>query len=423
VDTPVPPGVEASAPAAGVPPGDPGEVRRARNAVATAFTLAGFAVATWIARIPNVRDALDLTPGQLGTVLLVGAVGSVIALPTAGPVINRVGAARTVAGAAVLAGAGLALAGLGAGSLASVVAVAAGLFAVFFGASAWDVAMNVEGAEVERRLGRTLMPRLHAGFSLGTVIGAGLGAAAIAVGVPVPVHLGAVGLATAAVAVGAARRFLPAAPPPAAGEPAAARPSVWSAWRESRTLLIGVLVFAFALGEGIAYDWLALGLIDGFGVSAATGAIGFAVFVTAMTACRMLGTAAIDRYGRAVVLRVTAGLAAAGVLAVVFGGSLPVALAGAAAWGVGTALGFPLGMSAAAADPRRAAVRVSVVSSIAYTAFLAGPPLLGGIGDRVGVQRALLVAGVAMLIGAAVAGVARTGRRPPRRPALRSRRR
>ena len=415
MDTPGAPGAGVTAAPAGRAPGaDPvaGRVRRARNAVATVFTLAGFAVATWISRIPNVRDELDLTPGQLGTVLLVGAVGSVIALPTAGPVINRVGAARTVAGAAVLSGAGMTLGGLGAGPLTSVVAVAAGLFAIFFGAGAWDVAMNVEGAEVERRLGRTVMPRLHAGFSLGTVIGAGLGAAAIAAGVPVAVHLALVGLATVVIAAGASRRFLPATAPPAAGDAtAAARPSVWSAWREPRTLLIGVLVFAFALGEGIAYDWLALGFIDGFGVSKATGAVAFTVFVTAMTAARMFGTTAIDRYGRVVVLRVTAGLAAVGVLAVVFGGSLPVALLGAAAWGTGTALGFPLGMSVAAEDPRRAAVRVSVVSSIAYTAFLAGPPLLGGIGDRVGVQRALLVAAVAMLIGAAVAGVSRTGRR------------
>ena len=72
------------------------------------------------------------------------------------------------------------------------------------------------------------------------------------------------------------------------------------------------------------------------------------------------------------------------------GGSRAVALAGALLWGLGAALGFPVGMSAAADDPSRAAVRVSVVSSIGYTAFLAGPPLIGLLAEDVGIlQRAV----------------------------------
>jgi len=105
----------------------------------------------------------------------------------------------------------------------------------------------------------------------------------------------------------------------------------------------------------------------------------------------------LERYGRVVVLRATAGFAVAGLLLVLLGGSTPVALVGALLWGVGASLGFPVGMSAAADEPEHAAARVSVVASIGYTAFLAGPPLLGFLGDQVGILHALLVVGALAL--------------------------
>jgi MFS family permease len=386
------------------------------------FTLNGVAIATWLARIPHIRDNLGLTPGELGTVLFVGALGAVLALPTAGLMVNRAGTRRTVAGAATVVSLGAVLVGLGAGPLSSAVVVSAGLFTLGYGVGTWDVSINVEGAVVERRLGRTLMPRLHAGFSVGTVFGAGLGALAAATRLPVPVHLGALAVLIVVVTPVAIRFYLPDFAPPdattAAGrnEPRAARPSLRAAWREPRTLLVGVLVLACALSEGIAGDWLAVGIVDGFAVSNAMGVMGYAIFVAAMTVCRVWGGQAVDRFGRVRVLRASAALAAIGVVLVVFGGSLPVALAGALVWGAGAALGFPLGMSAAADDPVRASVRVSVVSSVGYTAFLAGPPLLGWLGDHVGVQRALLVVLAAAAVGALVASAARPQTRPVQAP-------
>jgi fucose permease len=387
------------------------EVTRARTAVATVFTLSGFILASWLSRLPHIRDQLELSAGELGRVVLVGSAGAVGSLPLAGLVVGRIGPRRTVAGALSLTCVGVGLVALGAGPMSSVVLVSAGLFAAGYGMGTWDVAMNVEGAAVERRIGRTLMPRLHAGFSLGTVVGASLGALAAAVELPVPVHLSAASVATAVIGLVACRFFLPDGEP----TPVAERPKTGLrvAWREPRTLLVGVMVLAFALGEGIANDWLAIGLIDGYRVSNATGALGFAVFLAAMTGFRLAGTLALDRFGRVRVLQVSAALIAVGVLLVVFGGTLLVAMAGAVVWGAGSALGFPVGMSAAADDPARAPARVSVVSSIAYTAFLAGPPVIGLLGDLYGVHRALLVVLAAAAIGALAASSTRpAGSRP-----------
>ncbi|WP_421014048.1 MFS transporter, partial [Glutamicibacter creatinolyticus] len=143
------------------------------------------------------------------------------------------------------------------------------------------------------------------------------------------------------------------------------------------------------LAEGAAGDWVALALADGYGTTESTGALGYAVFVTAMTAMRLLGGDLILRFGRVVMIRVSAVLALIGLLLFSTGQSLPVAFAALGLWGIGVALTFPLAMSAASDDPLHAAARVSVVSTIGYGAFLGGPPLLGLLANQIGLLPAL----------------------------------
>ena len=202
------------------------------------------------------------------------------------------------------------------------------------------------------------------------------------------------------------RNFLPAVPHPE-GEPQPQRRNPLLAWREPRTLVVGLMVLAFAFAEGSANDWLAVAVVEGYEVPHATGVLVSAVFFTAMTVGRMVGTVLLDRHGRVVVLRATAVLAVAGLLLVVLGGSVLLAALGAVLWGIGASLGFPVGMSAAADDPEHSAARVSVVSSIGYTAFLAGPPLIGFLADRIGVLSALWVVVAVLATGLVTAGAAR----------------
>ena len=380
---------------------------RARNAVAIVFALNGFAFASWVSRIPESRDALDLTPGQLGTMLLALSVGSVVALPSAGLWVHRFGAAKVVGAAAVLDAVGLAVTGVGAGGVTEVWVTAVGLFLLGFGSGVWDVAMNVEGAAVEQEIRRTIMPRFHAAFSLGTVVGAGIGAASSAVGAPVAAHLVTCAVLVALVPLVAVRTFLPAG----TDDEHAVKPRhPMRAWTEPRTLVIGLMVLSMALTEGVANDWLAVALVDGYDVEAWVGAAGFALFVAAMTVGRVGGTVVLDRYGRLQVLWATMALAGVGVLLVVFGQALVVVAVGIVLWGLGASLGFPVGMSAAADDPEYAAARVSVVSTVGYTAFLAGPPLLGYLGDHVGVLSALLVVAVLLVPSAMAVPAARPAR-------------
>jgi predicted MFS family arabinose efflux permease len=440
-------------PSAGV--ADDRLVRAARNAVFAVFFGNGFLFASWAARIPQVRAELQISPGVLGIILLFLAAGSTLGTPLSGLIVSWLGETRTVIIMSLAAAAGMALVAAGTGL--GIPLVAAGLFVLGFGSGTWDVAMNVQGAAVEQALGRAILPRFHAAWSIGTVTGAGLGAAMVALSVPVPAHLLAVAVIVAGTVPVAARRFLPAhrsalASPAEAGAARAApaeaapaqaspaqpsrnqaspapggrsqgspnppgrRPSRWrgalAAWTEPRTLLIGLFVLCMAFTEGTGNDWLSLGVIDGYHTAAALGTLTFAAFLAAMTTGRWFGPRLIDGYGRVPVLRCCVAVALAGLLLIELGRVLPAAVAGAVLLGLGTSLGFPVGLSSAADDPRYAATRVSTAASIGYLAFLAGPPAVGFLADQVGVLRSLSVAGV-LLIAAFFLCRATAPLRPP----------
>jgi hypothetical protein len=374
------------------------------------FALNGLSFSCLVARLPDVRGNLELSNGALGLLLLTISVGSLAALSASGVFVGRFGPTAVVRAGTGFALAGLVLAGIGAGVASSVVLTAVGFATYGIGVSSWDVAMNVEAAEVERALSRTIMPRFHAAWSLGTFGGAGVGVLLTRADVPVLLHLGVGAVIACGAAAGAAGLFLPRSGEDrgsGATEVGPSRPR--SPWTEPRTLAIGVMVLCFAAVEGAANDWLTLALIDGYDAPHWVGVAGFALFVSAMTLGRLTGPAALDRWGRVPVLAVLAIVSGAGVLVVVAGVSGPAAGLGIVMWGSGVALGFPVGMSAAADDPVGSARRVSVVATIGYGAFLTGPPLLGALGDRVGTLHSLFA--VAALMGIAVLTVGAAGER------------
>ena len=383
-------------PAASAPPA--AVVRTARTAVFTAFAVNGAAFAAFASRVPDLKHELSLSAGELGVTLLAASIGSVLGLPLSGWIVHHLGAARTLLGAAAIQSVGLVAVGLGVDVAHNRAVVMAGLFLVGVGVGVFDVGMNLEGASVERLLGRAVMPHFHAAFSGGTVVSALVGAGLSAMHVSITAHLVGVVVMLLVVTPWFLRAFLPrAVEVDEHGDEVKQKAGIGSAWREPRTLLIGVVVLAAAFTEGTANDWVAVALSDGYGLERWLGVVGFAVFLAAMTAGRLLGTRLLDRRGRIPVLRVLFVSAVVGCLLVVFGGPV-LAFVGAAVWGVGASLGFPVGMSAAADDPARAAARMSVVSTIGYTAFLAGPPLLGFLGDHVGVLRSLLVVGAMAVV-------------------------
>lgn len=327
----------------------------------------------------------------MGLVLLGLSAGSMIGILGSGPAVARFGAKPVMVAGTV--GVILSMPTIGAGaSLSSAALTTAGLFLFGLGMGGGEIAMNVEGADIETAIRRPVLPALHGFFSLGTVIGASLGIVFTAVDVPVLWHLGAIGVVAVVVLVLAAR-WIPAGTGRTDRVGAAARGSraTRPVWRDSRLLLIAAIVLAMALAEGTAGDWLPLVMVDGHGFGAASGSAVYAVFAASMTLGRFVGGAFIARYGRAPVLRVSIIAAAAGMALVIFVDSQWVAAAAVVLWGLGAALGFPVALSAAGESGEDPARRVAFAATIGYVAFLVGPPVIGFVGEHNGLRAALVL--------------------------------
>jgi len=323
-------------------------------------------------------------------------------------VIARFGARKGMLVSMIVFAVGVVLIGIGTDLVGSFVVVVAGLVLFGLGNGAVDVMMNVEGAAIEKQSGKTILPLFHAFFSFGTVIGAGIGALAAAWDVSVLVHTAVMAVVIVVIAF-AAYANVPARELTGDADAETDRPHwrerlhlAMSAWREPRTYALGVIMLGMAFAEGGANDWLALGMVDGHGTTPAMGALGLAVFSVSMTVVRIFGGPLVDRFGRVATLRVLSLLAALGLLLFILAPTTPLVFVGAALWGAGVSLGFPLGMSAAADDPAKAAARVSAAATIGYIAFLCGPPLLGLISENIGLLNTLYIL-VALVVASGLA--------------------
>ncbi|MFE1166174.1 MFS transporter [Nocardiopsis sp. NPDC058789] len=383
-------------------------MRRRRLALCFLFLLPGLGISSWVTRTPAIRDALGASTAEMGLVLFGLSAGSMLGILASGPLVARLGARPVIVFGTVAVIASMPTIGLGA-ALSSALLVAFGLFLFGLGMGSGEVAMNVEGADIERALSQPLLPKLHGFFSLGTVIGALTGMVFTATGFSVVWHLVAVGtvaLVTASVTLGSL--------PPGTGRnprrapEQAARSKAPALWKDTRLVLIGVIVLAMALAEGTANDWLPLVMVDGHGFDQTSGSMVYAVFAASMTVGRFAGGYFLARFGRARVLAASAVAGVVGMGLVAGVDSQATAAAAVVLWGLGASLGFPVALSAAGDSGPDSAARVSLVATVGYVAFLVGPPVLGFLGEEFGLRGALVVP----LLFVALAGGLSSAARP-----------
>ncbi|MBK0869096.1 MFS transporter [Saccharopolyspora sp. HNM0986] len=377
-----------------------------RRALQAVFCFVGISLASWVTRTPAIRESLHASTAQMGLVLFGLSAGSMTGILSAGALVRRFGTKAVITGGAALVVTGLAALG-GSTALQLPSGAFGGLLLFGLGMGSFEIATNIEGAEIERIAGRPLMPQLHGTFSAGTVAGSVLGLVFTRAGVDVLWHL----LAAAVVGAGIVAVSAPSIPagfavsrrPVEHGGGSAVRDQL-RLWKQRRMALLGCVVLGMALAEGAANDWLPLLMVDTHGFDPAGGSLLFAAFAAAMTAGRFAGGRLLRRFSRAVVVRSSAVCAGAG-LAVVIGTPFPsLAVVGVVLWGLGTSLGFPLALSAAGDGDGDTTARVGAVATAGYLAFLVGPPLLGLLGDHFGLRYAMLV--VLALIGCAAATAA-----------------
>lgn len=368
-------------------------------AIATAIVFAtnGALYGSWVTRVPAVRDHVAADPGALGLALLCLGGASLISMPTTGALVRRFGSRAVCTVTALLSAVGF----TAAGAVPTVWAL--GVALAFSGLSwgVWDVAMNIQGHDVERRLGRDIMPRYHACWSGGSILGSAAGAVVASHGILPTWHFGVAGAAMFVGCTLAASRFLP---DKAGTVDQPVDEHHLPAWRvlDVRLALIGLMCLCGTICEGAASDWLALLFHDDRGASPGAAAAAFTTYTAAMTAGRFLGTNTIGLLGRTRALRLTGVVAAAGVACALVLPTYGGGLVGTALWGLGISIVFPAAMSSAGDAGRRPADAIAAVSTVGYGGFLIGPPLIGFLANAFELRNALwvvvvLACGIAIL--------------------------
>jgi MFS family permease len=373
-----------------------------RWATAGVFFVSGVGIGTLLPHVPYLQERLDVSKGVLGLCLLAMSAGALLAMPITGQMLDRRSSRSIMLATLVVFAVALAWPLLAGGPLG----LAALLFLVGLGNGSLDVSMNAHGSAIERRTGRPIMSSLHAGWSLGGVVGAVGAALAASADLDPRIYLAGAAAALLALGLVFIRRV---------GEATVASGASEGFVMPSRgVLLLGGLCMLVMVTEGAMDDWSPLYLRTELGAGADVAAAGFATFAAGMALGRFAGDPLTRRLGAEAVLRVGAALAVAALAGLLLAGSVPVTLAGLALVGLGIANGVPLLFSAAGrtATPGPA---IAAVSTLGYGAFLVGPPFIGFLADAIG------LAGALTTVCAALATVVALGGRAGQEDRLRAR--
>ncbi|MCY7434553.1 MFS transporter [Bacillus pumilus] len=372
------------------------------KAIIIIFTMSGISISTWFSRTPEVRDLLQANTGTMGLILLGLSVGSIVGLVLSNVFVRKKGGRLAIVISAFLMFLGFTTLAIGS-TLSSIFVVAAGLFLFGAGSGMCNVAMNLEGTEIEYRIKKTILPILHASFSIGTLIGAGAGILFIHLGVSVLIHLLVIALLFF-LSILICTRYIPHGTGMDQHEKQSQSDTIddtQTPWLNKRTISLAMIALCLAFVEGSANDWIPLAMVDGYQVSHSMSTVIYALFLCGMISGRLISGRLIDRFGRVLLLRVAIVSAAAGLFLVILKISLVVCMISIFLWGLGASLGFPLTISAAGDDSRYAVKRVSIVTLSGYTASLSGPPILGLLANEVG----LLHAFIFVLFAICIAGI------------------
>jgi len=373
----------------------------ARWAVLIMFFINGASFANFVARIPEFQSRFDLTAAQLGLTLMGGSVGVLSALTFTSSLVARFGSrAVTIFGAV-----GLYLALPLIAVMPHPIALWVALFLLGMFMTMMDVAMNAQGVEVERGLGKPVMSSFHGAWSIGAAVGAAMGAGTVSLHMPALIHFSIATMIFLTLGLIGSRWLLHVE-----GEQGERQPPFQIPPRVLWPL--GAIAFCSGIGEGSMGDWSAVYLTKVLNSSPALAAMGFTTFTTAMTIGRLSGDWITERLNRVLVVRVGGLVAGVGLLAAMLFPSIPSTFIGFTAMGIGLANVIPLAYSASGRVPGISPSQgISGVATIGYGAFLAGPPLVGALAQATSYRIALgLVAVIVLAIFVFANAIASTER-------------
>ncbi|SHI43972.1 Predicted arabinose efflux permease, MFS family [Tessaracoccus bendigoensis DSM 12906] len=378
------------------------EVVRARWGVVLLFWLNGVAWSSIVPRFPEIKTALDASNTAFGLAVGLGPVGGLVAGLFTARLVRRYSSAGVAAVTQLIGIAGLSLV-----ANAPTLPVFAASLAFMAAMDAFtDIAMNAHGLRVQKLYGRSILNSFHGWWSIGAVCGGFLGSVAAQAGMPLWIQALAATFVFGGLSLFARTMLLPGKDGDVDGGEAAtrARPQrrvpagIWV-----RLIALGLLGASVGLVEDSAASWGAIYMDNMFAVIPFVAGLAFVALQGAQMIGRFTGDAVVNRIGARPAVTLGVSVAAVGMaLAVAFPSPVSTVIGFACAgWGIAT--GIPSAMNAANELPGMAVGSgLTFVTWLMRVGFFAGPPLIGIVGDAVGLRWALIVVPVAAVLALAL---------------------
>ena len=349
------------------------------------FFLEAFVLGNWIPRIPDVKLAFDFSASQLGMCLFVLASGTMVAFLAGGKMLKHFGLRNSCAAALPA----WTLVVFAVPFMPNGIALAILLFFGGLSIGLLEVGMNTAADRLERATGRRLMSKAHGFWSLGSLVGALMGGAIGGWGIGLGEHFSMILLPTALIGLVFAL-YIPRASDEIRRKEEKKKEATFKLPARGLMLLclmpIGIMIV-----EGAFIDWSALFVRDVLTAGALASGLIYAAFSTVMAAARLSGDWLLEKFGPIPIARISGVSATFGIALFALSPNTTVAFIAACFAGLGTAIFYPLTMSAAASRPGDSEDNVSAMSLFAFSSFMLAPPILGGVIDIWGLRVALLL--------------------------------
>ena len=325
----------------------------------------------WATRIPDMKESLNLSQADLGLALLGAPIGALCIMPLAGWLISRTGLGKSI-----------------------VVSTTLLVFTAFLPAFAWgfwslgfmlflfgytnsfmDIAMNSGAAKVEKDLQRPIMATCHGMWSLGAVVGSGLGSVMVGLKVPPTYHLVFTSALSLVVLLATTKRINTLKEVRQTGDKVFALP-------KGALLVLAIMAFCILLSEGAIADWSAVYMKEELNSNLFLTGIAYAGFSLLMALGRLTGDGLIPLFGKGRIVIAGGILSAVGLAIGLVFHSPWIAIVGLSITGLGYSCVVPILFISAANQPGYTpGTGIAAVTTLGYTGFLVGPPLIGFLAE------------------------------------------
>ncbi len=329
------------------------------------FFLSGFLFASWASRIPTIKSSLGLNDAELGTLLFILPVSSLVGLPFSGYIISRFSSRIPILAACILQ----ALALISVGLSGNIFILGLSLFTFAFCMRILNISANTQSVNIQKSYNKPIIGSFHGLWSVGGILGAGLTSLTLALQISLTTHLLTVGIIVILLAIFSYPYLLKNDRSSSGNKLILGKPDPY-------ILSLGFLTFFAAICEGGMFDWSGIYFKEVLKTPIFT--YGYLTFMVFMASFRFISDFIVQKIGLAANYQLSAGLIVSGILLAIIFPNFWSAIIGFSLVGMGTASIFPMTIGLAGKSERYSSgMAISIVSTYSIFGMLIGPPLIG----------------------------------------------